>query len=227
MTAASSRASSTESARCSGCHLLGSISAEAARRLASITRSSADQENGHSSTGRDSWKARSPSPIAFTASSGSARHRSLTAVSPGIADVTNQLPASSLPCSSTRGTCVNPTAQDKRAASAPKPSPLEVGAHFTKKSSGPPTSKVRPPKPFSQTARTGRPRARALTAAGSSTALLGGPASISVSVASSGRPPASGRNDRCCVSSIWLRGVNPSMGAAVAGRAARRSSLAA
>ena len=146
MSASSSSARPMPSGWWSSCQPAGSISPWPARRRTSASRPAAIQENGHAATGSASCIARRPAPMAVTAVAGSAFHRSATAHSPGSAAVTIHDPPSSAPWPSSRGTGVNETAQDSRAASAARSIPLAAGDHLTKQRSAPaPTSKVRPP----------------------------------------------------------------------------------
>lgn len=151
------------SGRCDSSHSAGSIRPVSARSCASATRSAADQEKGHKSTGSVSCEARRPSLIALVAEAGSPTQRFATAFSPARGNVTIQEPSSSDPASTTTGTRTNCTAQSSRVASAAR-STLSAGDYFPKRRPSPsPYSHVTPPTPLCQTTRTGRPQASAST----------------------------------------------------------------
>jgi hypothetical protein len=93
--------------------------------------------------------------------------------------VCSQVPVSSLPALSTRGTGVNRCAQASRSASRASGSPLPAGANFTKlRPVSSSSSNVSPPSTLSHTGRIVRPAATARTAAGTTTSFSGTPDSM-------------------------------------------------
>jgi hypothetical protein len=91
-----------------------------------------DQVKGHSVTGRASWKARSPAPMAWTAASGLARQKGAIAFPPGSARVCSQAPSLSTPKPRTRGTLAKGAAHTSRSRSADRSTGLPAGAHLRK-----------------------------------------------------------------------------------------------